>query len=69
MVASFNIGSYIKNTTAEILYLPVLLVICTNLFSLYECITKLGTTQEKRLMIDIMSLRESYERWEISEIR
>jgi hypothetical protein len=62
MVAGFDIGSYIKNTTAEILHLPVPLVICTDSFSLYKCITKLGTTQEKRLMIDIMSLRESYER-------
>ena len=31
--------------------------------------TKLGTTAEKRLMIDIMGLRQSYERREISEIR
>jgi hypothetical protein len=30
---------------------------------------KLGTTDEKRLMIDIMSLRESYEKKENSEVR
>jgi hypothetical protein len=30
---------------------------------------KLGTTKEKRLMIDIMALRQSYERREITEIR
>jgi hypothetical protein len=30
---------------------------------------KLGTTKEKRLMIDIMALRESYENREILEVR
>jgi hypothetical protein len=30
---------------------------------------KLGTTREKRLMIDIMAIRQSYERRELSEIR
>jgi hypothetical protein len=45
------------------------LVICTNLYFLYECLVKLGTTQEKRLMIDILALRQLYERKEIAEIR
>lgn len=44
-------------------------IICTDSFSLYECMVKLGTTKEKRLMIDIMALRQSYERRELSEIR
>ncbi|CCE32582.1 uncharacterized protein CPUR_06442 [Claviceps purpurea 20.1] len=44
-------------------------VICTDSFSLYECLVKLGTTKEKRLMIDIMALRQSYERRELAEIR
>lgn len=45
------------------------LVVCTDSFSLYECLVKLGTTKEKRLMIDIMSLRQAYERQEVFEIR
>lgn len=44
-------------------------VICTDSFSLYECMVKLGTTKEKRLMIEIMAIRQSYERRELSEIR
>lgn len=44
-------------------------IICTDSFSLYECLVKLGTTKEKRLMIDIMAIRQSYERKELSEIR
>jgi hypothetical protein len=31
--------------------------------------TKLGTTAEKRLMINIIGLRQSYERQEINKIR
>jgi hypothetical protein len=45
------------------------LIICTNSYSLYECLVKLGTTQEKRLMIDILALQQSYERKKIAEIR
>jgi hypothetical protein len=45
------------------------IVICTDSYSLYECLVKLGTTKEKRLMIDIMALRQSYERRELQEIR
>ena len=37
--------------------------------SLYECLVKLGTTQEKRLMIDIMCLRQAYERREVAEVK
>jgi hypothetical protein len=32
-------------------------------------LVKLGTTREKRLMIDIMALRQSYKGREIAEIR
>jgi hypothetical protein len=48
---------------------PPPVILCTDSKSLYDCIICLGTTAEKRLMIDIMSLRESYEQREISEVR
>jgi len=73
IVNGFNIGIAITTTLriiTERLGLPaILLVICTDSYSLYECLVKLGTTKEKRLMIDIMALRQSYERREINEIR
>ncbi|KHJ30667.1 hypothetical protein EV44_g3935 [Erysiphe necator] len=43
------------------------LTICIDSFSLYECLVKLGTTKEKRLMIDIAAVRQAYERREITE--
>jgi hypothetical protein len=69
MAHRFDIGAAVKTTIEKILemdYLPITL--CTDSHSLYECLVKLGTTQEKRLMIDIMCLRQSYERREIAEI-
>ena len=44
------------------------MVLCINSKSLYDCLVKLGTTQEKRLRVDLMCLRQSYERREITEI-
>ncbi|KAF1935533.1 hypothetical protein EJ02DRAFT_361294, partial [Clathrospora elynae] len=35
----------------------------------HECLVKLGTTYEKQLMIDIMVLRQLYERRKITEIQ
>ena len=47
----------------------ILTVIYTDSFSLYEYIVKLGTTREKRLIINIMAIRQLYERRELSKIR
>ena len=70
MVAGFDNSSAIQTTVKAILSNDeVLLVICTDSYSLYDCITKLGTTAEKRLMIDIIGLRQSYKRREIHEVR
>jgi len=73
MVNGFDIGIAVATTltmaTERLGLPPIPLVICTDSYSLYECLVKLGTTKEKRLMIDIMALRQSYERREITEIR
>jgi len=73
MVARVDVAISLSTTYAmvcrqlRIANFPV--VVCTNSFSLYECLVKLRTTKEKRLMIDIMALRQSYERRELAEIR
>ncbi|KAI0994651.1 hypothetical protein K3495_g13530, partial [Podosphaera aphanis] len=73
MVGGVDIGIAICSTLqmiSEKLRLPrIPLIVCTDSYSLYECLVKLGSTSEKRLMVDIMYLRQSYERREISEIR
>jgi len=59
MASGVDIGFAITSTVNMVikqLLLPFIpLVVCTDLYSLYECIVKLGTTQEKCLMIDIMA--------------
>ena len=69
MAHSFNIGATIKATVELQLNISLPLILCTDSKSIYECLVKLGTTQEKRLMIDIMCLRQSYERREIAEVK
>ena len=69
MSNAFDISSVIKCTLEKILRTSLPLTICTDSKSLYDCLVKLGTTQEKRLMIDLMCLRQSYERREIAEVR
>ncbi|KAL2277541.1 hypothetical protein FJTKL_15374 [Diaporthe vaccinii] len=73
MVNGFDMGVVLATTVRQVttcLEMPTVpLIICTDSYSLYECLVKLGTTKEKRLMIDVMALRQSYERREIHEIR
>ncbi|EED15752.1 hypothetical protein TSTA_051890 [Talaromyces stipitatus ATCC 10500] len=71
MANGFDAAAAIKSTLTQLLHLsePLPLVLCTDSKSLYECLVKLGTTREKRLMIDLMCLRQSYERQEITEVR
>jgi hypothetical protein len=57
MAHGFDIGAFAKSTIDKVLGIDLPLVLCTDSRLLYECLVKLGTTQEKRLMIDIMCLR------------
>ncbi|KAI1005619.1 hypothetical protein K3495_g2596 [Podosphaera aphanis] len=62
MVHGFDVATAIKGTIEGITTLlrdkqPVPLILCTDSRSLYDCIFKLGITNEKRLMVDLMALR------------
>jgi hypothetical protein len=69
MAHGFDMGVSVKSTVDRALQIDLPLVVCTDSKSLYECLVKLGTTQEKRLMIDVMCLRQAYERREIAEVK
>jgi hypothetical protein len=62
------INTIIKIITKQLEFPQTLIIVCTNLYLLHECLVKLGTTQKKRLIIDIIALRQSYEQREITEI-
>jgi hypothetical protein len=69
LVYGFDAGTTIKTTLDKIRSIPIPLIVCTDLKSLYDCLVKLGTIHKKRLMIDIMCLRQLYECREITEVR
>ena len=69
MAHDFDIGAVIKAIFGKMLKSVVSLILYTDSKSLYDCLVKLGTTKEKRLMIDVMSLRQSYERCKITEVK
>jgi hypothetical protein len=60
MVSGVNIAIVIGTTLKIIidqLELPIIpIIVCTDLYSLYEYLVKLSTIKEKRLIIDIMAL-------------
>jgi hypothetical protein len=60
MAYRFNIGAVIKSTVNKILNINLLLIICTDLKSLYNCFIWLSTTQEKHLIINIICLWQVY---------
>jgi len=69
MAHGFDIGVAIKATVDRILQIDLPLILVTDSKSLYDCLVRLGTTQEKRLMIDVMCLRQAYERRQITEVK
>jgi hypothetical protein len=66
---AISINTTIKMIMDQLGFTSIPIIVCTDSYSLYECLVKLGTTKEKRLMIDIMAIRQSYERRELQEIR
>jgi hypothetical protein len=66
---AYAIGSTLNMITEQLNLPSIPVIVCTDSYSLYECLVKLGTTKEKRLMIDIMAIRQSYERRELQEVR
>jgi hypothetical protein len=65
----FTIGSTLTIIIRQLRLPIILIIVYTDSYSLYECLVKLGITKEKRLIIDIMAIRESYENRELFEIR
>jgi hypothetical protein len=66
---AYAISSTLKLITTQLELPDIVTIVCTDSYSLYECLVKLGTTKEKRLMIDIMVLQQSYEHRELFEVR
>ncbi len=69
MIHDFDVDSVLKTTFTKMLDAIIFLILATNSKSLYDCLVRLRTTIEKRLMIDVMTLRQFYERRQIIEMK
>jgi hypothetical protein len=70
MTHEFDADLVIKSIIQRILNIFSLsMILLTDSRSLYDCLVKLEITSEKRLMIDLICLRQFYERREITKIR
>jgi hypothetical protein len=63
---SFDISAFIKSIIDKVLRIKLPLILYTDSKSLYDYLVKLGTTQEKRLIIDIICLYQAYKQREIA---
>ena len=66
---SFDITVIIKLTIDKMLSIIIPLILYTDLKLLFNYLVRLGTTQEKYLIIDIIYLHQAYKRREIAEIK
>jgi hypothetical protein len=66
---SFTINFTLTIIIKQLGFFTIPIIVYTDSYSLYECFVKFGTTKKKRLIIDIMVIRESYENRELFEIR
>ena len=73
MITRFNSGIVLSTTLNQVMtYLGVpriLVIIYIDSRLLYNYLVRLGTIDKKRLIINIMSLREAYKKKEISEVQ
>lgn len=69
IVLRFDTSSAIKTNLNRVLERLIPLIICTDSKFLFDCLVRLGSTRGIRLVIGIVSLRQSYERREIAEIK
>ncbi len=70
MIHDFDVDSVLKSILIKLLgkKILILLILTTDSKSLYNCLIRLSITIEKRLMIDVMTFRQFYERREITEM-
>jgi hypothetical protein len=69
MAYGFNHGAVLKSIIEKILQVELPLILYIDSKSLYKCLVKLGSTQEKRLMVNLIYLHQSYKRHIITEIK
>jgi hypothetical protein len=66
---TYAIGSTLKLITTQLELPDIVIIVCTDLYSFYKYLVKLGIMKKKHFIIDIIVLQESYERKELFEVQ
>ncbi len=69
MIHDFDVDFVLKVILTKMIDILISLILITNSKLIYDCLIRLEITVEKRLMIDVMTLRQCYERREITEVK
>ncbi len=70
MTHEFDVDSVLKSILTKMLDLELIsLILIIDFKSLYDCLIRLRTIVKKRLMMNVMTLKQSYERREIIEVK
>lgn len=68
MTHGFDVASTIRLTVNDVFGRVIPMKFYTDSKSLFDCLTNINSTAEKRLLIDLRMLRQCYERREITEV-
>jgi hypothetical protein len=69
MIHDFDVDFVFKVILTKMIDILISLILITDSKSIYDCLIRLNITVEKRLMIDVLTLRQCYERREITEVK
>ena len=69
MIHEFDVNVVIKTIFEKMFRINVFFIFCIDFKFLYDCLVRLGTINEKRFMIDVMNLKQSYEKRKVIEIK
>ncbi len=69
MIHDFDVDSILKAILTKMLNIIISLILVIDSKFLYDCLVRLEITVEKRLMMNVITLRQFYERREITEIK
>ncbi len=69
MIHSFDVDSVLKVILTKMIDISISLILIIDSKFLYDCLIRLEITVEKRLMMNVMILRQFYERREIIEMK
>lgn len=66
--AAFEVAYFVKNDLERILRQPIPLMMFSDSLQLFDVITRVSRTTEKQQMIDVVSAREAYNNFDISNV-